>query len=303
MYFPYFRGRQYELLALKELVQKDIISNLVMPIIEPIKLMSTFWITMDVYAKANKKIGVVFNPSVGISSKDLSLVDTLLEKLDMDVIIPCVIMNSTGQECLLKLNANGISKTKVIIIMQNRDYLNIYEKLFVDASPLYTLFPDERVRRKVKTNKVIFKDNFNKQARNADYPKDEFFSEDHLYYGEEGYAGFGDYSIIGDEFHENGFAPYAVAIHIVYFDDDKTLRVRHLLSESNKDISDVAGKFYEAISKLVEWRGDDLPTVGITILAAHFRNGTYPGLPSIKKLSIMHHLELMGDFLDSEVEL
>ena len=41
MYFPYLRGRQYEMLALKELVQKGLINNLVFPIVEPIKITST----------------------------------------------------------------------------------------------------------------------------------------------------------------------------------------------------------------------------------------------------------------------
>ena len=33
MYFSYFRGRQYELLALKELAQKKLIGNLVIALI------------------------------------------------------------------------------------------------------------------------------------------------------------------------------------------------------------------------------------------------------------------------------
>ena len=37
MYFPYFRGRQYELLALKELASQKLISKSVIPVIEPIK--------------------------------------------------------------------------------------------------------------------------------------------------------------------------------------------------------------------------------------------------------------------------
>lgn len=38
MYFPYFRGRQYELLALKELATKKLISSAIVPIIEPVKI-------------------------------------------------------------------------------------------------------------------------------------------------------------------------------------------------------------------------------------------------------------------------
>lgn len=38
MYLPYLRGRQNELLALKELVNNDLIGDKIIPIIEPIKL-------------------------------------------------------------------------------------------------------------------------------------------------------------------------------------------------------------------------------------------------------------------------
>jgi len=132
-------------------------------------------------------------------------------------------------------------------------------------------------------------------------PTMSFFSEDHLYYQEEGYVGFGDYSIIGDEFTESGFAPYAVAIHIVYFAEDKTLRIKHFKSDSNDDISDVAGKFHEAVTKLAKWwqefNQQSQLTKALSILLDHCKNGYYPGLPTIKKLSIMLHLELVNKYL------
>ena len=31
------------------------------------------------------------------------------------------------------------------------------------------------------------------------------------------------------------------------------------------------------------------------------RNETYPGLGTVKKLSLMHHIELMGRFLDGSL--
>lgn len=52
MYFPYFRGRQYELLALKELASQKLISKSVIPVIEPITIIlrltdfHLFWDTL-----------------------------------------------------------------------------------------------------------------------------------------------------------------------------------------------------------------------------------------------------------------
>jgi len=41
MYFPYLRGRQYELLALKELAKAGLVGKSVIPVIEPVKASST----------------------------------------------------------------------------------------------------------------------------------------------------------------------------------------------------------------------------------------------------------------------
>lgn len=154
-------------------------------------------------------------------------------------------------------------------------------------------------------NGVLFENKFNKKNRNADYPEDEFFSNDHIDFKDDGYIGFGDYSIIGGDYIESGFAPYAVAIHIVYFTKTNALRIRHFVSDSNDDISDVAGKFYEAVSKLYTWyttEGQERQlTTGLQTLLNHYNNKTYPGLPTLKKLSIMHHLELMDKYLNGRL--
>ena len=73
MYFPYVRGRQYELLALRELIANNILSDKIIPIVEPVKLSSTLIKTIDEYVAKNKKIGIVCNPKVGDFSKDMMM--------------------------------------------------------------------------------------------------------------------------------------------------------------------------------------------------------------------------------------
>ena len=91
----------------------------------------------------------------------------------------------------------------------------------------------------------------------------------------------------------------AVAIHIVYFAKDSTLRIKHFVSDSNEDISDPAGKFYEALQKLIQWnKAKEIDTYAMKKFQRHYDNETYPGLGSLKKLSIMHHIELMNGFLN-----
>ena len=305
MYFPYFRGRQYELLALRDLTKGGLIGKSVLPVIEPVKLTSTLDSALKAFVDATLSVGLIFNPAVGDLTNDSSSIIPLYKLLPLDAVIPAVLINERASTCLSSLKLlNGIEKNQVLTILDNRDSLNFYNAEFANMAPRFTLFPDERlIRRSVKGDKVLFDDKFNKQPKNADYPEDEFFSEDHLYYTEEGYVGFGDYSIVGNDYIESGWAPYAVVIHIVYFSDDMTLRIKHFVSDSNDDTSDIAGKFYEAVSKLAKWyyNGQERQiTVGLQTFLNHYENRTYPGLPTLKKLSIMHHLELIGKYLDGE---
>ena len=306
MYFPYFRGRQYELLALKELVKGRLLSESVIPVVEPVKLMSTFDSTLKTFADAGCKIALIFNPAVGQFAGSENFIDVYYARMGGALNVePTLLMNKNALPTLEALESRGLLRSNMIAFLDKRDFLDTYKGEFAGVPPQYTLFPDEReFRRTVTQGKVMFKDCFSKQSKNADYPEDEFFTEDHLFYKSEGYVGFGDYSIIGSEYNEGGFAPYAVAIHIVYFDNNDNLRIRHFVSDSNEDTSDVAGKFSEAVTKLLDWYNDGQErqsTMALDTLLSHAHSGYYPGLPTIKKLSIMHHLELVGKFLDGDL--
>ena len=302
MYFPYFRGRQYELLALKELAAKSLISSFVVPVIEPVKIIPALNNSLAAFQAASLPVALVLNPNVGDLTDEPQIINQLLERyVSTPNVIPAILTNESAEECLTKLNDTGIDADKVLSVLNSADSLPTYQDLF-RQSPQYTLCPYDRyIRRVVKENSVLFENRFNKKSRNADYPEDELFSNDHIDYREDDYIGFGDYSIIGSDYIESGFAPYAVAIHIVYFAKDNSLRIRHFVSDSNDDISDVAGKFYEAVSKLYKWytteNQDRQLTTGLQTLLDHFINKTYPGLPTLKKLSIMHHLELKNKYL------
>ncbi len=311
MYFPYLRGRQFELLALRELAEGGLIGEKVIPIIEPIKPSSTLVKTVEQYIEANKYIAMIHNPQVGSFSqgfktlKDSFIKNSLLDLFGKCKVINSHIMNANSAKELTSLRSKEINVEDLLVINNNSDFTDTYLEIFNEERPRYILVPDDIVfRRKVKGNRILLADRFHRQVRNADYldVKDSPFSEDHLYYKSEGYSGFSDYSIAGEKFSEAGFAPYAVAIHIVYFDEQNSLRVKHFVSDSNDDYNDPAGKFYEALQKLNAWQSTaNLTTYGIKQFINHYQKGTYPGLGTVKKLSIMHHIELVSNYLD-EVE-
>lgn len=307
MYFPYLRGRQFELIALRELVEKGVLSSRITPIIEPVKLSSTLVKTIEAYGENSKQLAIITNPKVGSFSSDAKeeknqkLKESLSASLkeNNNILYMYLLRPSSKPEKFIAKHADSMGT-----ICNDKDAIPVYETNFSETDVKFNLIPDESgFRRKVRKNRVLLADKFNKQERNNDYMEidDEPFSEDHLYYSEDGYVGFADYSVVGEEYNETGFAPYAVAIHIVYFDTDESLRVKHFVSDSNDDISDPAGKFQEALSKLVEWNEEKkLDTVAMKEFEDLYRREAYPGLGTVKKLSIMHHLELIGRYLDKE---
>ena len=315
MYFPYLRGRQYELLALRELAVNNLLGDQVIPIIEPVKLSPTLVNTMDDFIKVGHPVAIIRNPAVGTfmsdwidtqsETKEAGYKQRFANQYEDPTIIKSLIMQRNAESLLEYWGKQGINKEDLLVVNINRDYLHLYESAFGTTPPRYVLIPDESAfRRKIRHKKVLLDDKFEKQDRNADYQDvdDEFFSDDHLYFTEDGFVGFSDYSVVGNEYLEAGFAPYAVAIHIVYFAANGSLRIRHFVSDSNEDITNPALKYYEAVSKLAAWYNSEPHpvelTTGLKIFLQHYEQQSYPGLGTVKKLSIMHHLELMGKYLN-----
>lgn len=309
MYFPYLRGRQFELIALRELVEKQLIGDKILPIIEPVKPTSTLNTTLRIFDKNKYLHSLIINPKVGEyiekckskKEENDSIVDKINENTKSDFFIPAYIINKHTSTILENIN----DYSNIIAVNSKRDNLDTYLKLFSDNKPKFSLIPDDRTFSRKASNTVIFEDQFSKLARNKDYieNEDEFFSEDHLYFTNEGFSGFSDFSIVGSEYNESGFAPLAVAIHIVYFNKDKELRIHHFVSDSNNDTNDPAGKYGEAVEKLYNWINKNNPhiTFGLSQLINSYENGKYPGLGTVKKYSIMHHIELINKFLEGEI--
>ena len=316
MYFPYLRGRQYELLSLLDLVNKGLLGKYVIPIIEPVSLSPTLVNVIEAFIKASRPLVVIRNPGVGAFENDMNSAKVeersggykqrFLTSFDDQQVWKALIMKDGAANWLTEWLNKGIQKSEIVIVNESRDHFSDFETFFNRESPRYVLIPDEGFfRRKVHTKRVLFDDKFEKKYRNADYLQkdDEFFSEDHLIYQDDNYEGFSDFSIVGNEYTDSGFAPYAVAIHIVYFDENNVLRVHHFVSDTNEDISDPAKKFFEAVSKLANWYEVNKvklhikKTEGLKGFLKCFAERSYPGLGTVKKWSLMHHFEIMADYL------
>jgi hypothetical protein len=302
MYYPYLRGKQYELIALRELMEKDLINDKIVPIVEPIIASPYLLKFMDIYVKANRNFGIIQNPEYGTFLQEIERNEKREYKEKFSSFF------TVSQYCLpvfiFNKNIDRIEplsvEQKSIAVCAEEDVISSIPELEPKYNIDRFMIPDERIfKREIAGNKILMADNFKKQQRNADYANsdDDFFSDDHLYFAEENYKGFSDFSIIGKEYTESGFAPYAVAIHMVYFDREKKLRVHHFVSNSNDDYGDTPGKLEEALEKLVTSSLINNNTYAYNELKRFYDNRIYSGLGVIKKLSLMHHIELLSRYL------
>lgn len=262
MYFPYLRGRQFELIAIRELIERSLLSKHVVPIVEPVKLSAALIKTLNSFKDKRCSLGIVRNPQVGTMLKDLIDEKNFTEKEKYFELrrfvefLTFLYADENLSDYISEIERDEINRKDISTICVNQDAIAHFESVYSVTPPEFNLIPDESVYRKRMPNRrVLFEDRFLKKSRNVGYLEqvDQPYSSDHLYYSQDGYMGFSDYSIVGEEYSESGFAPYAIAIHIVYFADDRSLRVHHFVSDTNEDITDPAGKFAEALEKLVKW--------------------------------------------------
>lgn len=312
MYFPFLRGKQNELIALRELNAEGSINNDIIPIIEPVKYSSTLVTTLQSFIDNSNEVVLIVNSQIGSFMDDLNENEEFLETIRQIILSGYItvgyhLYDGASEELIELSQAISIPLEDFCIIHNDINGIETYDEIFNNTSPKYNIVPDTTAyrRRFRNDNGVVLRDVFVKLDRNVDYldVEDEHFSSEHLYYEEEGYIGFSDYSIVGDNFTEGGFGAKAVAIHLVYVADNSELRIRHFVSDSNETRTDQAGKFGEALQKLVDWYAQNedklILTQGLSGLLAYQESGDFPGLGIVKKLGIKNHIELIENLLET----
>lgn len=307
MYFPYLRGRQSELTALTS-VSTDIASNhTVIPIIEPVgKDTVQLLAAIKPYNFYKLPYILIINPQAGVakdgpSPQIESHIDSGKIRLEGQASLGYIIHPDTKLQdvkaVLKKYSGHNMAfihdhSFRAIGKLSDamRSYKNISHQIFLDGRT-------EHSYQEAFTgyHRVIIKDGFNKAATNADFPPDELFSDLHLRYRELGFNGFGDFTITGRKFIKGGI-PYVVAIHLTYYSSPlEALRIRHFLSEPSTTRDDPAGKFLEALTKLIKFldKNPHIETGACKEFRALYLKERFPGLPDIKYLSIKHHIQLL----------
>lgn len=314
MYYPYLRGKQFELLALREFSSEFKNYHTIVPIIEPVKKQVNGLNAAALSMIENgMKFAVILNPSdgdyrhTGIDNDILMSLTALTD--DRDNWIPAYIYKHNGRTLLDHAKQNNLSNLMIIfpsgadvnneVLME---FLSKDEVAFVVSGNLSNNRSARGRLLRLGKALISLEDRFNERPRNADYANevDEIFSEDFAYYKNDGLAGFADYTPMAKDFIEGGMLPYAIAIHLTYQKSDDQIFVHHFVSDNNFDQSNIRGKFHEAAVKIAPFFNNNglyhTSAVDELIRRADSDDG-YPGLGYIKKLSVKNHLELITHIL------
>lgn len=316
MYFPYFRGKQYELIAIRECIE-SFKKGTVTPVIEPVReKSSTLEKTLDILVEQNIPFVLIINPRHGDFKNNNKLLVKLIEKkwaeydnLHFGYIVDSkstiVDIESFLHDYSTRFNVtlvhSDFPKGKELASVINETH-KVLRHIFIDGPTTGRLYQKHFKTDDVET--VLVKDGFIKK-KNSAYEEEDAFSELHLTYREEGYSGFGDFLIVGDDYSDSGGAAYAVTIHLSYIakEDEDIMRVKHFVSDRTDSPVDPAGKFLEALDKLkteVDEGKDIDKTKAVEEFLELHKKGHFPGLGYAKKISMKHHVQILSSYLVKE---
>ncbi|HBM07921.1 hypothetical protein CXF92_18280 [Pseudomonas sp. Choline-3u-10] len=304
MYHPILRGKRHELKAIRELASLPV-ANKCKPLLEPVNLaLRDLAATIgDLYSKGMVPF-VIVNPGLGdFRGRQANILQDLQTAPESKgKFVPCVkIMNSFDTAAASVLQATPGAAAYLVsdashnmIPMLNSASCTFVNPLRVDNAILSML-----------GNVIVYTDCFGKQRRNADYPDISFYSSLHNNYRAYPNAvGFGDYTVLSEEYSEAGGPAYVVAIHMPFIEKSSpnTMYVKHfcstILSTSPSNPED---KFHEALAQFMTFDAANPGlfdrTWGMSEFQARSAARHYPGLGVVKELSVEHHMETICNFI------
>lgn len=310
MYYPYFRGKQFELIAIRETAELLKSSGFV-PIIEPVReVLSGLDRALKAICEAKGKAIVIVNPDHGDHAEDGAGITSFLKNgfLDKEGITAGILLKEgMNLGSALDYYEKHKDHKPVFVHAGFTEAKALAEKLDADLGQTQHVFFEKHCgklyRKHFKgSTRILLRDGFQRR-RNADHPAIEEFSDLHVTYEEEDMDGFGDFLIVGDDYSEGGGPAYAIAIHLTFIDSDKdnVMYIYHFVSTTKDTPTDPAGKFGQALAKLIAKLDSGNSKLIETEAIQEFRDlhakGHFPGLGHVKKLSMKHHIETLAEFV------
>ncbi|WOD11146.1 sce7725 family protein [Pseudomonas sp. NyZ704] len=239
MYYPYFRGKQYELISIRECAGMMAEADFV-PIVEPVKeSLNGLARAMDAMLEVGGYLVMIVNPINGdLSGDSAGLIDFLDGKYaDHDHISAGILLTDNIDLDEVQRLCEAVGERQLTFIhsgfSDGKGLAEVVNKWDGCCHVFIENYSGKLYRRHFSNSeRVLVRDGFQKRA-NRLHPPVEFFSDLHVVFLDEGADGFGDFLIAGDDYSEGGGPAYAVAIHLTFIDREKDdeMYIHHFKSD------------------------------------------------------------------------
>ncbi|MBV4475197.1 sce7725 family protein [Pseudomonas botevensis] len=305
MYYPILKAKRHELNTLFDLAP-ILPAAKYRPVIEPVNAKYKPLIaTIEQLHSNSVSPLVVINPSQGHFAKNTSA--GLFGQLQADPksankFVPCIKVKDAADSAALSLLA---SYPNAAIYLENDIGVG---SLSILNSASCVLLNQQKVDESIVdqlNNVVVYSDSFAKKKRNADYTSKSFYSGLHVSYKKKSnVSGFGDFTIMGEEYLDSGGPAYVVAIHVSYIDNaaPNSMHVHHYCSTVDDKLPTNAGsKYKEALVKMFTFIAANPTVYDNTLGLGEFRASHsvmhFPGLGLVKEMSMKHHIESLCNYI------
>lgn len=313
MYYPYLRGKQFDLLTVRE-TAPVLSSSGFAPIIEPVRgSLGGLSKALDSVVESEGSAILIVNPEHGeLSGAGEPLTGMLQEKyLGHDHISAGILLKShTSLAEALTTYEDHLDHSPVFVHSGFSDARGLAAELGgLTKENIHIFVEDHGIKLAARhfkgATRVLLRDGF-KRRKNRDYPDVEPFSDLHVTYTDEGMDGFGDFLIVGDEYVDGGGLPFVLAIHLTFIDSeqDDMMQICHFKSRVHVTQRDPAGKFAEALAEMISTLDQPGCKIYETDAVREFRElyakRHFPGLGYIKKLSMNHHIQTFANYFGTK---
>ena len=306
MYWPFFRSKQEEMIALKELGSL-LTGDLVVPIIKPHDASSRVEGQISRVLQTGLRVALIINTNEGVPVPQPSQVLAMESNLNNtfpNQVFPTLEVRHDVTAADVSRFVNSYSG-RVQVFVHRAQLLN--PAIFPSTGVVHIFEPSQVSTQFVaafsSSWRIILRDGFNKQSVNGLYPTSSYFDDLAYSYKTLGFNGFGDFATIGDvPFSKGGGQPSHVALHLTEPQKNNTFECRHFVSTVPSATTDVQTKYFDALTKLISHTGSPgaspFNTNGVHDYCLNFASGHFPGLGSPKRWSTKHHIQLIHSVIN-----
>lgn len=202
MYWPLFRSKQEEMIALKEL-GPNLSGNLVVPVIKPHDASSRVEGQISRVLQTGLRVALIVNTNEGSpmpSSAQVLGMENNLENAFLGQVFPTLEVRPDVTFADVSWFVKKYSERVLVFIHRAH---TVSATVFPTGNRVVHIFEYQKVPPNFISYfsgswRIILRDGFNKQPVNGAYPAFSYFDDLAYSYKSNGYNGFGDFATIGD---------------------------------------------------------------------------------------------------------